>query len=48
MFQVLDDNVGNYVVLKAIGKITSRDYDTLIPYLEETIKKEGPLIFYAI
>ena len=41
MFQALDDNVGDYVALKAIGKITSRDYDTLIPYLEEAIKKEG-------
>ena len=48
MFQVLDDSVGDYVALKAIGKIISRDYDTLIPYLEEAIKKEGPLIFYAI
>ena len=48
MFQVLDDSVGDCVALKAIGKITSRDYDTLIPYLEEAIKKEGPLIFYAI
>ena len=26
-----------------MGKITSRDYNTLIPYLEEVIKKEGPL-----
>ena len=43
MFQVLDDSVGDYVALKEIGKITSRDYDTLIPYLEEAIKKEGPL-----
>ena len=43
MFQVLDDSVGDYVALKAIGKITSRDYDTLIPYLEKIIKKEGPL-----
>ena len=43
MFQVLDDSVGDYVALKEIGKITSRDYDTLIPYLEEAIKKEGGL-----
>jgi len=35
MFQVLNDGVGDYVALKAIGKITSRDYNTLIPYLEE-------------
>ena len=48
MFQVLDDSVGDYVTLKAIGKITSRVYDTLIPYLEEAIKNRGPLIFYAI
>ena len=43
MFQVLDDRVGNYVNLKTVGKITSKDYDTLIPYLEESIKEEGPL-----
>ena len=43
MFRGLDDSVGNYIALKAVGKITSRDYDTLIPYLEEAIKKEGPL-----
>jgi hypothetical protein len=43
MFQVLDDSIGDYVALKAIGKITSRDYDTLIPYLKKAIKKEGPL-----
>ena len=43
MFQVLDDSVGDYIALKAIGKITSRDYDTLIPYLEEAIKKERAL-----
>ena len=43
MFQVLDDSVGDYVTLKAIGKITSRDYDTLIPYLEEAIKKREGL-----
>ena len=43
MFQVLDDSVGDYVALKEIGKITSRDYDTLIPYLEEAIKNEGAL-----
>ena len=43
MFQVLDDSVGNYVNLKTVGKITSKDYDTLIPYLEESIKEEGPL-----
>ena len=43
MFQVLDNSGGDYVALKAIGKFTSRDYDTLIPYLEEAIKKrEGP------
>ena len=43
MFQILDETAGNYVALKTIGKITSRDYDTLIPYLEKIIKKEGPL-----
>ena len=43
MFQALDDSIGDYVALKAIGKITSRDYDTLIPYLEEAINKEGAL-----
>ena len=43
MFQVLDDSVGDFVALKEIVKITSRDHDTLIPYLEEAIKKEGPL-----
>ena len=49
MFQVLDDSVRDYVALKAIGKITSRDYDTLIPYLEGAIaKKGGPLKFFAI
>ena len=48
MFQVLDDSVGDFVALKEIVKMTSRDYDTLIPYLEEAINKEGALIFYAI
>ena len=43
MFQVLDDSIEDYVALKAIGKITSRDYDTLIPYLEEAIKNEEAL-----
>ena len=43
MFQVLGDSVGNYVNLKTVGKITSKDYDTLIPYLEESLKEEGPL-----
>ena len=47
MFQVLDDSVRNYVALKAIGKITSRDYDTLIPYLEEAIKKKGSLNIFC-
>jgi len=35
MSQVLDDSVGDYVALKAIGKLTSRDYNTLTPFLEE-------------
>ena len=47
MFQVLDDSVGDYVALKAIGKITSRDYDTLIPYLEEAIKKKRSLNIFV-
>ena len=37
MFQALDDSIGDYVALKAIGKITSKEYDTLIPYLKEAI-----------
>ena len=43
MFQVLDDSVGDYIALKAIGKITSKEYDTLIPYLEEAKNKERAL-----
>ena len=43
MFEVMEDSSGNYVALKTMGKITSKDYDILIPYLEEAIKEEGRL-----
>ena len=43
MYQILNDRPGNYVAVKAIGKITSEDYDTLIPSFEDAIEREGPL-----
>ena len=45
MFQILDETAGNYVALITIGKITSKDYDVLIPLIEDTIKKDGKLNF---
>ena len=43
MFQVLEECSGNFITLKAIGKITAKDYDTLVPYLEMAIDRKGPL-----
>ena len=43
MYQILNDRPGNYVAVKAIGKITSEDYDTLLPFFEDAIASEGPL-----
>ena len=43
MYQVLEESSGNFIALKAMGKITAKDYDTLVPYLEKAIEREGPL-----
>ena len=48
MFQVLEESSGNFIALKALGKITAKDYDTLVPYLEMAIEREGSLYFFAI
>ena len=47
MFQLLDETSGNYIALKISGKISSKDYDILIPLLEEAIKKEGELNIFC-
>ena len=46
MFQVLEESSGNFIALKAVGKITAKDYDTLVPYLEMAIDREGPLCLF--
>jgi len=47
MFQVLEESSGNFIALKAMGKITAKDYDTLVPYLEMAIEREGPLHLFC-
>ena len=47
MFQVLEESSGNFIALKAMGKITAKDYDTLVPYLEMAIDREGPLCLFC-
>ena len=43
MYQILDNSLGSYVAVKFIGKITSKDYDTLLPFFEDAIVRDGPL-----
>ena len=47
MYQVLEESSGNFIALKVIGKITAKDYNTLIPYLEKAIEREGPLCLFC-
>ena len=47
MFQVLEESSGNFIALKAIGKITAKDYDTLVPYLEIAIERESSLCLFC-
>ena len=47
MFQVLEESSGNFIALKAMGKITAKDYDTLVPYLEMAIDRKGPLCIFC-
>ena len=47
MFQVLEESSGNFIALKALGKITAKDYDTLVPCLEMAIEWEGPLYLFC-
>lgn len=47
MYQVLEESSGNFIALKAMGKITAKDYDTLVPYLEKAIEREGPLCLFC-
>ncbi len=47
MYQVLEESSGNFIALKAVGKITAKDYDTLVPYLEKAIEREGPLCLFC-
>ena len=47
MFQVLDETAGNYLALKMTGKITSKDYDKLLPLMEKAIKKDGKLNIFC-
>jgi hypothetical protein len=42
MIEVLQETGGNVLVLKAVGKLTDRDYkDVLIPRLEAMIREHG-------
>ena len=43
MYQEMEESSGNLIALEAIGKITAKDCDTLVPYLEKAIEQEGPL-----
>ena len=47
MYQVLEESSGNFIALKAMGKITAKDYDTLVPYLEIAIEREGSLYLFC-
>jgi len=47
MFQVLKESSGSFIALKAMGKITTKDYDTLVPYLESAIEREGLLYLFC-
>ena len=43
MYQILDNSLESYVVVKFEGKITSKDYDKLLPFFEDTIVRNGSL-----
>ena len=43
MFDVLPESEGRRVFVKASGKLTDADYKALIPQLEGTIDKYGPI-----
>ncbi|MDN3656183.1 STAS/SEC14 domain-containing protein [Ferruginibacter paludis] len=49
MIQLLNDVPGNVAGFRALGKVTKADYDhTVIPRINETVKKEGKINFMLV
>ena len=43
MYQLMSESSGNVMGIKVSEKLTEKDYETLVPLLEEAISKHGKI-----
>jgi len=43
MYTILEEQSDHAIGLKVDGKLTKKDYDSLVPYLETLINQRGPM-----